>query len=45
VDGERHCDPEPKYLLDHKDWLLMNKMSLRGEDEIAIYKRRELNSL
>lgn len=42
VDGERHCEPEPKYLLEHKDWFLMDSMCLRGEDEIAVYVRREI---
>ena len=45
IDGERHCEPEPKYLMDHKDWFLMNKMSIRGEDEIAVYTRREQKEL
>ena len=40
VDGERHCEPEPGYLMDHEDWVIKDKMSIRGEDEIAVYTRR-----
>ena len=40
IDGERHCEPEPGYLMGHKDWVIMGTMSIRGEDEISVYTRR-----
>ena len=43
VDGERHCEPEPKYLMDHKDWFIIETMCLRGQDEVAVYGRRQIN--
>ena len=42
VDGDRHCEPEPKYLIEDKDWFLMDTMCLRGQDEIVVYVRREI---
>lgn len=43
IDGARHCDPEPDYLMDSKDWTLLNSYSLKEEDKISIYIRAEKN--
>ena len=41
VDGVRHCEPEPKYLMNHMDWFIMDTLALRGEDMIAVYGRKQ----
>jgi len=40
IDGARHCDPEPDYLQDHPEWALQNRLSLKEEDAISVYRRR-----
>ena len=41
VAGERHCDPQPRYLVDHHQWKLVDNLVVRGDDEVAIYHRQE----
>lgn len=40
IDGNRHCDPEPRFLEEHPDWRLQSSYNLHDEDEIAVYARR-----
>jgi len=40
IDGNRHCDPEPRFLEGHPDWRLQASYNLHEEDEIAVYARR-----
>merc|ERR1719250_220310 len=40
VDGVRHCEPEPKYLMNQSLWFMMDTLALRGEDMIAVYGRK-----
>ena len=41
VAGERHCDPQPRYLVDNLQWKLVDNLVVRGDDEVAIYHRQE----
>ena len=40
VDGLRHCEPEPDYLENSDEWEIMEKISLSGEDAIAVYTKQ-----
>merc|ERR1711892_987741 len=40
IDGQRHCEPEPRYLMNNDDWRFSDSFNLSGEDEIAVYVRR-----
>ena len=42
VDGSRHCDPEPDYLMNHPNWERKSFHDIRNEnrDHVVIYTRR-----
>jgi len=41
IDGQRHCEPEPRYLEEEcsDKWRLHDSFHMTGDDEIAIYTR------
>jgi len=44
IDGARHCEPEPAYLeeLEDSGWTLHDSLDLRAEDQIAVYRRKQM---
>jgi len=45
VDNHRHCDPEPDYLENFKEWSVFASHTIREEhqDRVVIYKRAQLS--